>query len=267
MVGWKVFILSGPDRKSFLQGLVTSDVKSLAPGRELPSCLLTPKGKLQSHFWTYEQGETLLLACPPETAGALRAGLEKVIRLSESQLEDGSGRWSVYWKAPEPSDLLSLPFSALGRPGWLVLVEPSSRAAFEAASGRPLSDAELERRRIESGWPRFGVDMDSDTIPLEARLDAAISYTKGCYMGQETISRIHHMGHVNRLLVGLRFEGQPPAAPAPALHEGAEVGRLSSACETSGGGLGLATVRVEQATPGVRLFAAGRGAVVVDLWS
>ncbi len=56
MPGWKVFILSGPDRKSFLHGLVTSDVKSLAPGHELPSCLLTPKGKLQAHFWTYDYG-------------------------------------------------------------------------------------------------------------------------------------------------------------------------------------------------------------------
>ena len=68
MTGWKVFILSGPDRKSFLHGLVTNDVKGLSPGRELPCCLLTPKGKLQAQFWTYDQGETLLLAFPPETA-------------------------------------------------------------------------------------------------------------------------------------------------------------------------------------------------------
>ena len=258
-LGWRTFTLAGPDRKSFLHGLVTSDVKGLQPGRELPSCLLTPKGKVQAHFWTYEEKERLLLLCPAETAEALWSALNKMVMLSESKLEDLSARWKVFFRSGAASER-GLPFSVLD--GALILLEPET-----APGARTMSAEEFERRRIERGLPRFGVDMDADTIPLEARLDSAISFNKGCYMGQETISRIHHLGHVNKLLVGLRFDGPPPKAPAPVLKDGKEVGRLTSVTPLGEGGLGLATVRREDSASCVLVEAGGRKAVVLDLWT
>ena len=258
-LAWRVLALSGPDRKPFLHGLVTSDVKGIKPGKDLPSCLLTPKGKLQAHFWAYEDKERLLLVCPDETAGALSAALGKMIMLSESKLADITEKWRVVFTSGRTADG-GFPCAALG--GYLVLLEPSAKV-----SGREWTAQEFERRRIEKGVPRFGVDMDGDTIPLEARLDSSISFNKGCYMGQETISRIHHLGHVNKLLVGLRFDSEPPEAPSPVKKDGQTIGTLTSATRLGEGGLGLATVKREDSMPGVVVDCGGRPATVVDLWT
>jgi len=258
---WRLFLLSGPDRKSFLHGLVTNDVKGMQAGRELPCCLLTPKGMLQALLWVYELDEALLLVTPSECAGNLEAALRKVLPLSESRLDDASSRWSVFWSggAEVASAARRLPFSALGDGGSLFLAEPSARADFEKSAGRSLSAAELEALRVERRLPRFGVDVDASTIPLEAGLDWTLSYTKGCYMGQETISRIHHLGHVNRKLVRLRFEGAAPAAPAAVTKNGAEIGRLTSAA----GSFGLAMLRVDTLADGLAVETAGRSATVI----
>jgi folate-binding protein YgfZ len=230
---WRVFRLSGPDRKEFLHGLVTNDVKGMAPGRDLWCCLLTPKGRLQAHFWVYDEPEGLALVCPSESAENARAALAKMVMLSESALSEPPEK--VFWTSvPGPR-----PCAALG--GWF----------SPAPAGRALGACEFERLRIERGVPRFGVDADAETIPLEARLEPAISYAKGCYMGQETISRIHHMGHVNRLLARLKFEGPAPAPGAPVLKDGAEVGKITSAA----GDLALAMVKREVAAPGTALSA------------
>ena len=238
---WRVLRLSGPDRKEFLHGLVTNDVKGLTPGQGLWCCLLTPKGKLQAHFWVYDEPEGLALVCPSESLENARAALSKMVMLSESKLAELPER--VFWtSAPGPR-----PCTALGG------------SFAPSPAGRALSAAEFERLRIERCVPRFGADADAETIPLEARLEPAISYTKGCYMGQETISRIHHMGHVNRLLVRLKFDAQAPAAGSAVTKDGAEVGKVTS----SAGELALAMVKREAAVDGAALDAAGRRAVVV----
>ena len=242
--GWRTLVLSGPDRKTFLHGLVTNDVNGLAPGRELPCCLLTPKGMMQALVWVYDRPEGLRLVAPPECAAALESALRKVLPLSESKL-DADAR-PLYW-SDGPGEL---PFSALGAGGSL---------SFSPAAGPALDVAALERRRVENALPRYGVDVGPDTIPLEAGLERAISYTKGCYMGQETISRIHHLGHVNRELTRVRFDGGAPAAPAAVTREGAEVGRLTSAA----GDHGLAMLKADCAAPGVVVEAGGRKGVVL----
>jgi folate-binding protein YgfZ len=259
---WKVLALAGPDRKEFLHGQVTADVKGMAAGAELPCCLLTPKGRLQAHFWVYDLKDKLVLICPPETVESLKTALGKVLPLSDSKLEDLSSAWTVIWASGKSAER-GLPFSALGPEGRLVLVEPGRKEPLGRDGGRALTDAEWERLRVERGLPRFGADMDDTTIPPEARLDNTLCYTKGCYMGQETISRIHHLGHVNRLLVGLRFSGEAPQPGVPVLKDGAETGKLTSAA----GDLALATIRREDAVPGAALSAGGKDAVVVDLWS
>src|SRR5204862_4337505 len=140
------------------------------------------------------------------------------------------------------------------------------------AGAHTASSEALELARILAGWPRLASEVDEKTIPQEVRFDeiGGVSYTKGCYTGQETVSRLHFRGHANRQLRGLLFEADPPAAPATGwnavTHDEREVGRVTSiAWLPDGGGsvlgrrIGLAMVRREVPS-GAAVRAAGRGA-------
>lgn len=299
-------LFRGADRKKFLNGLVTNDVQSLKPWRGFPACLLTPKGKLQADFLLYDMGEELLALGLPRAIANLSTALSKVAILSQTKLEDVSGDALLYLSGPQAPLVLEALFGKLPafepyqahpveRAGVRIMLlsdprlSPEGRFLFaplEAAqelwdsimeAGKPLGlkpvgfDA-LNVLRIERGLPLFGVDMDEDTIPLEARLDDSISFTKGCYMGQETMSRIHHMGHVNRILVQLKLVGNGLApAGAKVFHEDKEIGKITSAVWSPkfGSVLALATIRVEQSKAGTKLLVkdadAAREAEVIAL--
>ena len=124
------------------------------------------------------------------------------------------------------------------------------RAALQEAGAVPVDERAAEVRRVETGRPRFGIDLDDTVIPQEAGLnERAVSFTKGCYVGQETVARLHYKGKPNRHLRGLRLSA-PAESGAPLLHEDREVGRLASAVASPRlGPIGLALVRRE-APPG-----------------
>jgi len=169
-----------------------------------------------------------------------------------------------------------------GAPFTLQLTVPAAEADVLAdrlaAAGALLSDeAALEFTRILAGWPQLGAEVDDKTIPQEVRYDelGGVSYTKGCYTGQETVSRLHFRGHTNRYLRGLLFEGGPPAPPADGwstvTHVDRAVGRVTSLAwvpegRVAGAGrwIGLALIRRE-VDPGAMVRAAGRDARVVEL--
>lgn len=193
--GWRLLRFTGPDRKKYLNGLITNDAAKLEKGGGFPACLLTPKGMLQALFFLYDEGESLLALCPPECAANLEAGLGKLLMLSETKLDKPE---QAVWLSDGAEDVPAPRFSCprFGERAFFFLGEPPADA--------PRGD--FEALRVARAWPKFGVDVDERTIPLEAGLEDAVSFTKGCYMGQETISRVHHMGHVNRLLVRLTAE-------------------------------------------------------------
>jgi len=150
-------------------------------------------------------------------------------------------------------------------------------ARLQAAGAVATGPAALELSRILAGWPRLGAEVDEKTIPQEVRLDeiGGVSYTKGCYTGQETVARLHFRGHVNRQVRGLLFDPEPPAAPAEGwsavTHVDRDVGRVTSLAfvpETGVAGagrwIGLALIRRE-VEPGSVVRASGRDARVVDL--
>src|SRR5438552_1223602 len=154
---------------------------------------------------------------------------------------------------------------------------PLLAARLEASGAVAAGPAILELSRILAGWPRLGAEVDEKTIPQEARFDeiGGLSYTKGCYTGQETVARLHFRGHVNRQVRGLLFDPEPPAAPAEGwsvvTYVDRDVGRVTSLAfvpETGVAGagrwIGLALIRREVA-PGSVVRAAGRDARVVDL--
>lgn len=244
---WGFFRLHGPDVKKFLQGLVTADINALAPGVCLPACVLTPKGLLVADCELYEETpESVLAVTRPGAAVGFLAALNKKITLSDSTLK--ALRSERAWLVVGEGYDRGLPWNRLCEPSRLLLgTDPPEGADI-------LSEEEFEEMRVGAGFPLFGADMNEESLPLEARQDAAISMEKGCYMGQETVSRLVFRGHVNRILMGIRFGGESPSAGSVISREGKEIGRLTSRA----GSIALGMLRHEDAVAGAKVSAAGR---------
>lgn len=248
---WGFFRFHGPDAVKFLQGLVSADTARLAAGKCLPACVLSPKGLLVADCELYlETPQSVLAVTRPGAAVGFLAAFAKKIVLSDSTLKalrsehaflvfgDGFDRGLPWPRFDEPARLL------LG-------VDPPEDA-------EPMTDEDFEALRVRSGFPLFGVDMNEESLPLEARQEAAISMEKGCYMGQETVSRLVFRGHVNKLLVGLKGEGLKAGA---LVSSGAtQTGKVTSVA----GGVALATVRYDDAAAGKALSVEGRAAIVFE---
>jgi len=244
---WGFFRIHGPDAKTFLQGLVTADLNALKPGVCLPSCVLTPKGLLVADCELYEETpETVLAVTRPAAAVGFLSALDKKIMLSDSSLK--ALRTERAWLVVGEGYDRGFPWPRLPEPARLLLgVDPPEDADI-------MSEAEFEALRVSAGFPWFGADMNAESLPLEARQDAAISMTKGCYMGQETVSRIVFRGHVNKILMGIRFAAEAPAPGSVVLRGDHAVGHVTSAI----GGTGMGMLRYDDAVPGVKITADGK---------
>ncbi len=251
---WGFVRFIGPDAKAFLQGLVTADMKRLVPGAMLPACVLTPKGLLVADCELYEEtAESVLAVMRPAAVVGFLSAFDKKIMLSNSTMK--CLRAQTAWLVIGEGFARGLPWDRLSEPARLLLgVDPPEEADM-------MSREEFHDLRVASGFPWFGEDLDASTLPLEGRQDAAISLDKGCYMGQETVSRLVRVGHVNRRLVALRFDGPAPA-PGQKLTRGVKpAGKVTSAA----GAAGLAMVPIEDEAPGTALDAGGVRAEVVAL--
>jgi tRNA-modifying protein YgfZ len=283
--------LTGPEAKEFLQGQVTNDVEGLEPGAGCYAAFLTHKGKMLGDLRILDTGDELLLDCERVALQELfnmirRFKLGRDVELHKRTLESGllsligpeSRRVAGATDLPETEHA-----HRAGRIGGAAVrliatdvgvdvlceaedTEPVS-AALIAAGAVPATEAAAEVRRVETGRPRFGVDLDDSVIPQEAGLnERAVSFEKGCYVGQETVARLHFRGKPNRHLRGVRLSGA--AAPGDALRLGEkEVGRLGTVVEsTRHGPIALALVRRE-AQPGATVAVADGDvrAEVVDL--
>jgi folate-binding protein YgfZ len=251
---WGFVRFLGPDAKTFLQGLVTADMKALAPGAMLPACVLTPKGMLVADCELYEEAPGCVLAVmrPAAVVGFL-AAFDKKIALSQSTMR--CLRAQTAWLVIGEGYDRGLPWPRLSEPARLLMgADPPEGADI-------MSREEFEELRVASGFPWFGADLDAQTLPLEGRQDAAISMDKGCYMGQETVSRLVRVGHVNRRLVMLRFDGPAPEAGQKLARGVKPAGRVTSVARS----VGLAMVPVEDEAPGTALDAGGVRAEVVTV--
>ena len=259
-------VLTGADRRSYLQGLLTNDIEALTPGTGCYAVMLNAQGRMLTDMRVLELGDRLLLDVPRAIAGAIRDHLDRFVFSEDVQVEDvtasvaavgiyGPAALDVLQRAglegSAPSELFAstrvrlggqeawlVRSDEIGIPGYDLIVDAGSSnaviAALAAAGAVHASADDVEIVRIESGRPRFGVDMDGETIPLEAGLEErAISRTKGCYVGQEVIVRVQDRGHgrVARRLVGLTLPADcaVPAAGAPIVSAGKDVGRITSA--------------------------------------
>jgi folate-binding protein YgfZ len=288
--------LTGQDRVRFLHGQVTNSVKDLQPGQGCYAALVTAKGKMVSDLNIYCLPEELLLDFEPGFASTVAQRLEKYIIADDVQVVDVSGPYGLLSaqgpKAPAaiaslglaltPPSLLysftSVQDPALGEihcmncprgqtlgfdlfvpaPA-LVTLADKLIAAARALGGGPCGWQALEAVRIEAGIPRFGADMDESNLPPETGIEArAVSYTKGCYIGQEVIARVRTYGQVAKALRGLRLADNLPALPAKGdklFFGDKEVGYITSALASLAfkANLALGYVRREHNQPGTEL--------------
>jgi tRNA-modifying protein YgfZ len=281
-----VLRVSGADRLTWLNGLLTNDV--LATSRSY-AAWLTPQGRMITDMFVVNNDADTLLEVPAPLSAALAQRLDGLIFTEDARVTDVSAdvlpleicgpeaevgveavKHSVEGGLSVPVRLVDRPISGVvvyvPRPQWAGVLE-----ALSHAGAMPLDDATAEILRVEAGIPRFLVDMNEETIPLEAGLDRAISHTKGCYVGQEIIVRIRDRAHgrVARHLVGLTFEGDVvPTVNQPVLQEGRQVGRLTSAVRSIAidRPIGLAMIHRDAATTRTAVtLADGRQATVATL--
>jgi folate-binding protein YgfZ len=279
--------LTGPDAKTFLQGQVTNDVEGLEPGRGCYAAFLTHKGKMLGDLRVLDLGDELLLDTERSALQELfnmirRYKLGSDVELHRRTVEMGL----LSLIGPDARRVAGVEVGAAehdnaraaigGRPvvvvatdlGVDVFTQAADTHAVREALDAPTVSADVaEILRVESGRPRYGVELDDGVIPQEAGLnERAVSFTKGCYVGQETVARLYYRGKPNRHLRGLRLSAD--AAPGDALRLGEKaVGHLGSVVVSpTHGRIALAIVRRE-AEPGatVAVGDSGAPAVVVAL--
>jgi folate-binding protein YgfZ len=255
-----VVTVTGPDAFSFLQSLVSQDVEGMADGEERRSLLLTPKGKVTSVFRLVRvDGETAWLDLEAGHGDALTEALTRFKLRVKAELAGPAEPWGMVAfrgaDAPSPPDgCVAIPVD-----GGVDVIGPQSALAAVDGDGA-LSRDEYERARIEAGVPKLGAELDESTIPQEACLDRdAVSFTKGCFLGQELVARIDSRGHVNQLLRRLRA-GDLETALVPGAEltvDGKVVGRVTSAVP----GVALGYVRRE-VDPGTTATVSGTSVTV-----
>jgi folate-binding protein YgfZ len=285
----------GPDRESWLQGMVTADIKKLEVGAGCAATVVTVKGKLVAALRVFKRPDELWIDLDAERATPTLEHLRRYIVMEECELVDRSAETAMLGlHGPRAAamlgaaalaenrqaklqvgdqEVLAIGSSELGLEGFDLWLAPEACAdvwkTLLSAGATPLGFDAAEILRIEAGRPRFGAELDEDTLPLEAGLERAIAYDKGCYVGQEVIARISHRGHVNRKLAGLWISGSAQVAAGAALtQEGKPAGvvRSSLVSERLGAPIALAYVRRESLTPGTVLaLADGRTATVTAL--
>ena len=234
-----VIEVSGPDRVAFLQGLVSNDMTQAAPGRAVWTALLTPQGKWLADFFVVAEGETLLLDAEAGQVAELVQRLSRFRLRSKVTLRDASAAWLVHaaWgAAPVAGDVIA-PDPRLPEAGWRVL----ARAPLAADA----TAEDYDRHRLALGLPDGSRDMEREkSVLLEAGFDElrGVSWSKGCYMGQELTARTRYRGLVKRRLVPVAVDGpMPPRGTAVLDAAGAEVGEMRSGRD----GAGLALLRIE----------------------
>jgi len=235
------FRVTGTDRFRFLNGQITNDLRKASEAVTLEACVLNAKGKLNGHIFIAALGESFLVDAEPELREPLRTRLERYVIADDVQIEDVTDGFSLFHVlAQEPPKLEGSRIVSVLRyatPGWDILSAPSRYDALRdqlSLTSVFIDCAAAEVMRIEQGLARWGRELTEDIIPIEADLERrTIDYEKGCYIGQEVISRMKMSGQTNKRLCGLISldntplqQGMKLAAPSTS---GKEAGWITSA--------------------------------------
>src|ERR1700747_2766813 len=297
--------LSGPDRVRYLNAIVTNDVKALSEGAGTLALLLNPQGHILAELEVYALKEKLLVLTHASVRARTIETLDKFIIMDDVTLEDSTGQLgSLAIEGPKAGAIFSqatglaidgfsemtfadvaidavpchlIRHSHFGLPGAeiiaprekLEIIWQNLHTAVHAQHGAPIGMQALNALRLEAGIPWFPADFNDTVIPHEAAVESThISFSKGCYTGQEIVERVRSRGHVNRKRVGVAFQGKAAPPPkTPLLANGAEAGHVtragfSYALERP---IGMAYLRREFTSPGTRVSWSGGEAEVIPL--
>ena len=281
--------VSGSEATMFLNGLITNDVKNLPENRWMPAVFPTVQGRLIGAVRVIRGSEpAFLIDTEIVSHEAVLKTISKFTLAGDFKVSDltaetalltlqGQGAAEILQKVFDPavSDLpengvverawQNVPVTILrashtGEDGFDIVIDSSHKAelqnALEAAGAQPIGEDTLEILRVEAGVARFGQDMDETNVVPETNLDNAVSYTKGCYVGQEIIVRIKHRGHPAKKLTAMRFESDQQIEAGAVIRstENQEIGRVTSAViSPKRGSIGLGYVRYEYLAEGTRV--------------
>lgn len=278
------FLVTGKDRTRWLNGMISNNIRDLAPNRGTYNFLLTPQGRIQGDLYAYNRGESVLLDVERKQAARVLELLQKHIIMDKVELQDRSSDLaalaaqgpaaeatlrSAGFAVPqlEPLQiqdtrwleadlaLARMPrevaegFEIWGKPADLNRVRDALLAAGAAAVGHQA----WEMYRIERGIPRYGVDIGERDLPQETGQDRALNFSKGCYVGQEIVERIRSRGAVHRVFAGFAFESGPPAVGSKITVDGKDAGEITSTAKLPGDEdaplIGLGYIRREYSKP------------------
>jgi tRNA-modifying protein YgfZ len=272
--------ITGNDRLRFLNGQITNAVCKASETDAIEACVLNAKGKINAHIFVSVAADCFFLDAEPDLRETLVARLERYVIADDVQIEDVSDRWSIFHALSRtPPDVKNCRVVSLRRflqPGWDVWTESAAHAAVaqQLSSVFELLDpGAAEIMRIEQGIPRWGRELTEEVIPIEANLEErTINYDKGCYIGQEVISRIKMSGQTNKQLCGLvslqDFPLHADMKLAATSAKGKEAGWITSTARSDRIGKEIALGYVKRGFnhPGTRLEAfaseAGKGSVI-----
>ncbi len=264
------FRITGADRLRFLNGQITNDARKATESTALEACVLSAKGKINAYISLCTAPNSFLVDADPELRESLQPRLERYIIADDVQIEDVTDQLSVFHvlnSSPPalPNDLKIISANRFAGLGWDIWIEAKQRdRIFRQLSEQfDFCDADCaEVFRIEQGIPRWGRELTAEIIPIEANLERrAIDYEKGCYIGQEVISRIKMSGQTNKRLCGLVSVNDSPLTPGMRLasetEERKEVGWITSAAHSQSLGkeIGLGYVKRGFNSTGSRLEA------------
>ena len=260
-MSWQAkLIFSGRDRVRWMNGMVTNNIRDLAAGRGVYCFILTPQGHNQGDLIAYNRGDYLLATTDREQAPKVAATLQRYIIMDQVEVEDISDKLkSIGVAGPTASEILSnagiavaqleagqvvdLEWSGIGisvarnthpqMDGYEIwLAGENAEKVWEgliAAGARPVGSDALEMYRIVRGVPRYGIDLRERDLPQETGQEHALSFTKGCYIGQEIVERIRARGNVHRAFIGFEVEGEPPQPGTKVRANDKDVGEITSA--------------------------------------
>lgn len=269
-------IVSGRDRTAWLNGVLTADVSHVVPGRGAWALALSKQGKVQSELWLLAAGESLLVGAAPGTTDALVAHLDRLLVMEDAEVRDATGEfgWFCLLGVEAPRVAAEVALALRGHSG-AIPWSPGQGAALAVPRGRAAEASTLlaevgattegfEAARIRAGVPRFGVDYTSAHNPHDASLDQrAVSWTKGCYLGQEVVCMQGMRGKVRRRVVSLMLDAPREPGVEVAAADG-PAGVLTSVSPAAGGAVALALVRAPHDATGTLLDAGGVAARVVE---
>jgi len=278
------FRVTGADRLTWLNGLVTQEVGKLAPGSGAYGLAVGKTGKVLAELWFVAGPDHALVITARDRLEGLLEHFEKHLIMEDAELSAPLERAVLFVHGPEAAAVVA-EARALGGEGasidWtghgaaVVVAAEADAGPLVAAllAGGPAraraTEAGWEALRIGWGLPRFGVDYDDQTLPQEASLEkAAVSFTKGCYLGQETVFMVEKRGHPKKKLVRLTVEGSEALASGTeiALPEVGAVGAVTSATPAEGGGwVALGSVKYKHAVADTAVVAGGRAARVIGV--